>query len=258
MLTAFNRVRDWIHGVRTAAPTQVTRESLEAEPLYEAERLRIIYQLITNPASEGGAGITPKEGEWVNVESVFALHDHAYNKDWLKKWSTQYFLQTEDLDDIRNRLGEKIAFYFAFTQSYFTFLIFPASFGFVSWLILGSFSPIYGLVSAVWCTVFTEYWKQQEIDLGVRWGVKGVSKIDVRKREFEPEETITDPITGESVGFFPASKRFQRQLLQIPFALAAATSLGAVIATCFGIEVFISEVYNGPLKSVLVSLPHLK
>jgi hypothetical protein len=36
------RVRDWIHGVRTAAPSKVTRESLEAEPLYEAERLHHI------------------------------------------------------------------------------------------------------------------------------------------------------------------------------------------------------------------------
>jgi hypothetical protein len=108
LLTPY-RVRDWIHGVRTAAPNKVTRESLEAEPLYEAERLRIIYQLITHPASEGGAGITPKEDEWENVEAVFALHDHAYNKDWIKKWSSQWLLTTEDLDDIRNRLGEKVS-----------------------------------------------------------------------------------------------------------------------------------------------------
>jgi hypothetical protein len=107
----------------------------------------------------------------------------------------------------------------------------------------------------MWCTIFTEYWKHQEADLGVRWGVKGVSNIDSKKKEFVPEKTITDPVTGEQVGFFPASKRFQRQLLQIPFAIAATVSLGAVIATCFGIEVFISEVYNGPLKSVLVSPP---
>lgn len=102
------RVRDWMHGVRSAAPDKETRAALEAEPLYEAERLRIIYQLITNPTSEGGAGITPKEGEWENVESIFALHDHAYNKDWIKKWTQSYFLKTEDLDDIRNRLGEKV------------------------------------------------------------------------------------------------------------------------------------------------------
>lgn len=97
-----------MHGVRAAAPPKETREALESEPLYEAERLRIIYQLITNPVHEGGAGITPKEGEWENVESIFALHDHAYNKDWIKKWTSSYFLSAEDLDDIRNRLGEKV------------------------------------------------------------------------------------------------------------------------------------------------------
>jgi anoctamin-10 len=101
-------VRDWIHGVRASAPPKETREALESEPLYEAERLRIIYQLITNPTDEGGAGITPKDGEWEGVESIFALHDHAYNKDWIKKWTSSYFLKTEDLDDIRNRLGEKV------------------------------------------------------------------------------------------------------------------------------------------------------
>jgi anoctamin-10 len=249
------RVRDWVHGVRTAAPPKETREALEAEPLYEAERLRIIYQLITNPTDEGGAGITPKEGEWKGVESIFALHDHAYNKDWIKKWTSSYFLKTEDLDDIRNRLGEKIAFYFAFTQSYFTFLMFPAAFGFFSWLFLGHFSPIYGLVSAVWCTVFTEYWRYQETDLAVRWGVRNVSKIDIRHRSFAPEKTVTDPVTGEKVGFFASSERFKRQLLQVPFALTVVFCLGTVICTCFGIEVFISEVYNGPLKSVLVFIP---
>ncbi|KAF2733124.1 DUF590-domain-containing protein [Polyplosphaeria fusca] len=250
-----SRVRDWIHGVRVAAPPKETREALEAEPLYEAERLRIIYQLITNPASEGGAGITPKEGEWESVESIFALHDHAYNKDWIKKWGSQYFLQAEDLDDIRNRLGEKIAFYFAFTQSYFTFLFFPAAFGAAAWFLLGHFSPIYGIVSSVWCTVFTEYWKHQEADLGIRWGVRGVSRIETNRKDFKHEKEITDPVTGEKVRIFSGSKRLQRQLLVLPFAIAASTMLGALIATCFCIEVFISEVYGGPLKSILVFLP---
>ncbi|OCL05784.1 DUF590-domain-containing protein [Glonium stellatum] len=250
-----SRVRDWIYGVRAAAPPKETREALQSEPLYEAERLRILYQLITNPVSEGGAGITPKEGEWKNVESVFALHDHAYNKDWIKKWSTSYFLKAEDLDDIRNRLGEKIAFYFAFTQSYFTFLIFPAVFGFSCWLLLGYFSPVYAVINALWCTVFTEYWKHQEVDLGVRWGVRGVSRIDTKRKDFQHEKEITDPVTGEKVQIFPATKRLQRQLLQIPFALGAACVLGSLIATCFGIEIFISEVYDGPFKSVLVFLP---
>jgi anoctamin-10 len=246
------RVRDWIHGVRAAAPAKETRESLEVEPLYEAERLRIIYQLIVNPVAEGGAGITPKEGEWENVESIFALHDQAYNKDWIKKWSSQWTLTTEDLDDIRNRLGEKVAFYFAFTQSYFTFLLFPAAFGASAWLFLGHFSPIYGIVNAIWCTIFTEWWKHQEVDLGVRWGVRNVSRIEVKRKDFKHEKQINDPVTGEKVLMFPSTKRLQRQLWQIPFALSAVVMLGSLIAVCFGIEVFISEVYNGPLKSFLV------
>lgn len=103
-------MQDWIQGVRSAAPERDTRQALEKDPLYEAERLRIIYQLITNAPEDGGAGITPKHGEWKNVESIFALHDREYNKKWIKKWSTEWYLKPEDLDDIRGLFGEKVRF----------------------------------------------------------------------------------------------------------------------------------------------------
>lgn len=250
-----SRVKDWIHGVRPAAPVQEVKQSLEQEPLGEAERFRIIYQLITNPQSEGGAGITPKKGEWENVESIFALHDHIYNKEWIKKWATQWLLTPEDLDDIRNRLGERIAFYFAFTQSYFTFLLFPAGLGVFSWLFLGYFSSFYAVFVSLWCVVFTEYWKHQEHDLSIRWGVRGVKGIETKRHEYRGMHETTDPVTGEKMQVFSATERMKRQLLQVPFALAAALVLGSLIAMCFGIEVFISEIYSGPMKSLLVFLP---
>lgn len=56
-----SRVKDWIHGVRAAAPSKETQKAIEDEPLHEAERYRIIYRMITNPEEEGGAGITPKD-----------------------------------------------------------------------------------------------------------------------------------------------------------------------------------------------------
>lgn len=211
--------------------------------------------MITGPKAEGGAGITPKHGEWKDVESVFPLHDHAFNKEWIKKWATMTFLKVEDLDEIRDRFGEKIAFYFAFTQSYFSFLLFPAVFGFSCWVLLGHFSPVYAIVNCLWCITFFEYWKRQEIDLGVRWGVKDVGAIQEKRREFQHEKEVKDPITGETVQIFPATKRLSRQLLQIPFAVLASLALGTLIATCFGIEILLSEVYSGPFKSVLVSLP---
>ena len=226
--------------------------SLSDDPLYPAERLRIVHSLITNPKEQGGAGITPGKGDWQEVESIFALHDHEFNKKWIKKWASTTLLKVEDLDEIRNHLGEKVAFYFAFTQAYFTALIGIASFGFGAWIILGNFSPIYGLINSLLCIGFVEYWKFQQDELALRWGVKGVSAIEMKRHDFIPDKEVRDPVTGEMTLVFPGSKRLQRQALQVPFALAAALALGSLIAISFGIEIFISEIYNGPAKSVLV------
>lgn len=149
----------------------------------------------------------------------------------------------------------QIAYYFAFLQTYFTFLIFLAAFGFSTWVLLGYFSTIYAVVNCLWCVVFVEWWKRQEADLAIRWGVRNVSAIQEKRREFEHEKEFKDHITGETVRWFSAKKRLQRQLLQVPFALLAAFALGTLICTCFGIEIFISEIYNGPFKSVLVFIP---
>lgn len=247
-----SRVQDWLYGVRTAAPEKEMKRSIEEEPVTEAERLRLVYLLITKPRNEGGAGITPKKEEWEGVESIFALHDHQFNKAWIKHLGSKYYLNQKDLEDIKNRFGEKIAFYFAFLQSYFIFLLFPAGFGFSAWVLLGGYSPIYAIINALWGVFFVEYWKKQQTDLAVQWGVRGVSKIQRKRPNFKHEGEVTDPITGESVKVYSPAKRLSRQLLQVPFAIAAALVLGGLIATCFGIEIFISEVYDGPFKSYLV------
>lgn len=131
--------------------------------------------------------------------------------------------------------------------------MFPAAFGFASWVLLGHNSGVYAVVNGLWCVTFVEYWKRQELDLGVRWDVKGVSAISQKRREFQHEKEVQDPVTGETMQVFPATTRLSRQLLQVPFAIFASIALGTLIATCFGIEIFLSEIYNGPLKSVLVS-----
>ena len=267
MLTE-NRVRDWLYGLRAAEPDRETHIALNALPPTQSERYRIVHHLITSPTSEGGAGITPQIGEWKNVESVFPLHDHAFNRHWISKWSKETFLRPEDLDEIRDEFGEKVgkcarfymdttdfhkvAFYFAFTQSYFAFLIFIAVFGLSSWVLLGPFSPIYAIVNTLWCVTFTEYWKRQEIDLGIKWGVRGISEIHEKRHDFKHEKEIKDPITGEKILVFPSSKRLLRQSLAVPFGILAMLALGTIIATCFGIEIFLSEVYSGPFKSFLV------
>lgn len=106
-----------------------------------------------------------------------------------------------------------------------------------------------------WSVIFIEYWTRQEKELAVRWGVKNVGSIESKRREFRPRKVHKDPLTGEEIAWFPAKERLQRQLLQIPLALASAIVLGLVICTCYAIEVFISEIYSGPFKSILVFSP---
>ncbi|KAL8407920.1 hypothetical protein RB594_006649 [Gaeumannomyces avenae] len=250
------RLQDWLYGVRPSAPNkQDLSNQFEDEPVTEAERLRLCYLLITKSKNDGGAGITPKMGQWKHVASIFPLHDHAFNRQWIKRWSTKYVLDDADLNEIRNKFGESVAFYFAFLQSYFKFLVFPAAFGFSAWLILGNFSWFYALVNCLWSVVFFEYWRKKEVDLAVQWGVRGVSKIQRPRAQFQHEREAQDPVTGEIIKVFPPLKRLARQLLQLPFAMACMAILGSMIFSCFAIEIFINEVYNGPFKQYLTFLP---
>ncbi|PNY28767.1 Uncharacterized protein TCAP_01319 [Tolypocladium capitatum] len=249
------RLQDWLHGVRTSEPGADISRSLEDEPVTEAERLRLVYQMIARPENEGGAGITETGPRWKYVDGVFPVHDQAFNKAWIQKWSKKYLLDQADIDEIRNKFGENVAFYFAFLRSYFLFLVFPSVFGFVAWFLMGQFSYLYALGCGLWSVVFLEYWKQKEVDLGVRWGVRGVSSIQYPRSEFRWECETEDPVTGEPKRVYPQIKRIQTQLLQMPFAFACVVVLGGLVVICNSLEIFINEVYDGPFKQYLAFLP---
>ncbi|KND88807.1 Uncharacterized protein TOPH_06579 [Tolypocladium ophioglossoides CBS 100239] len=247
------RLQDWLHGVRTSEPETDISQSLKDEPVTEAEHLRLVYQMIARPENEGGAGIT--ETRWKYVDGVFPVHDQAFNKAWIQKWSQKYLLDQADIDEIRNKFGENVAFYFAFLRSYFCFLVFPSIFGFTAWLLMGQFAYLYALGCGLWSVVFFEYWKQKEVDLSVQWGVRGVSSIQYPRPEFKWEFETEDAVTGEPKRVYPQIKRIQTQLLQIPFAFACVLVLGGLVVICNSLEIFINEVYDGPFKQYLAFVP---
>ena len=80
LLTCGVRLYEWLYGVRLAAPDDRTRASIDEEKLTEAERLRVVYHLITSPERDGGAGVTPGLDGWNYVESIFPLHDAKFNR----------------------------------------------------------------------------------------------------------------------------------------------------------------------------------
>lgn len=246
-----SRMQDWLHGVRTTGPEADASRALDEEPVTEAERLRIVYQLITQPVNEGGAGV----GTSSFSKTVFPLRDQAFNRAWIQKWSKKQFLEQGDIDEIRNKFGESVGLYFAFLRSYSTFIVFPAALGFAAWLLLGQFSYTYALGCGLWSVVFFEYWKKKEVDLAVQWGVRGVSAIEHQRPGFQWEFETEDPITGEPRKVYPYTKRLRTQLLQIPFALASILVLGGLVVFCNSLEIFINEVYDGPFKQYLAFVP---
>lgn len=149
----------------------------------------------------------------------------------------------------------QVAFYFAFIQSYSSFLVFPAVWGTVTWWYLGPYSITFAIGNCLWAMVFVEYWKIREKDLSLRWEVKGVGALKVTRTQYIWEKEVKDPITGQTVQVFSPYRQFLRQLLLVPFASVAAAALGGLIVITFAMEVFISEVYTGSFQGYLEFLP---
>lgn len=108
-LTRLRSVKDYLHGLRNTPPGGDDDEDEDSPgPQTDAERLRVINYMLTASIDDGGANITPKFGKWKYVDSLFPLHDDRTNEAWMKDWSHKTFLTKADLDQIRDKFGEKV------------------------------------------------------------------------------------------------------------------------------------------------------
>lgn len=249
-----SRVKDWLYGITKQHPGG--RKDSVVKGAYEAEEVLAMLHLVNWRKELGGAGIHPQFGKWKNVDAIFPLHNARENQALLRHLSKKIFLYTEDLDEIRDLWGPKVAFYFAFLQTYFLSLAFPCVAGLLAWQLLPKFSLIFALIIGIWCAVFLEYWKIQEIDLSIRWQVRGVRGLKTNRPQYKYEKEVIDA-AGRVQHYFPKWKQITRQLVVVPFVGLSALLLGVIIVAVFAAEVFISEAYEGPYKIYLVTSPTL-
>ncbi|KAK2612544.1 hypothetical protein QQS21_001482 [Conoideocrella luteorostrata] len=246
------RVKDWLYAITQSHPGGDKDTAVKG--MFEAEELLAMYHLVLWPKELGGAGITPGVGPWENVKCMFPLQNETENQSVLRHLSKRLVLTTSDFDRIRDLHGSKIAFYFVFIQTYLMFLTFPAVTGLIAWQFLSKYSLAYAILTTVWCTVFLEYWKVQEVDLSIRWRVKGINKVKVNRPSFKYDKVIKDE-HGRTKHYFPKWKQISRQLLQVPFILLSTLALGLMICSVFVVEVLICETYEGPYRSILEYVP---
>lgn len=236
-------------------PSKLLETQLDtADHISAAERQRLVYRIIVGPASDGCAEINAEKSQY--VDSIFPLQDRAFNKEWIKSWSSKWLINRQDLRQIREHFGEEIAMYFAFLQSYFLWLALPAAVGVLWWGLGWSFSWQFGVLLVLWGILFTETWTRRESDIATYWGVHGVQRAgSVRRANFTPERYIADPATGEQIPYFSNGKRWVRRMLGVPVVLILAVVMAVFISFIFALQTFLGEYYDGPFRTVLGLTP---
>ncbi|KAJ1672751.1 hypothetical protein EV182_006572, partial [Spiromyces aspiralis] len=228
--------------------------ALTLDRISPAERIRLVYHIITGPENERCAGINPDNEPWIHA--ILPLHDRRFNKQWIKRWSVKWLIDYTDLNSIRTHFGEEIAMYFAFLQNYFLWLIAPTVLGVLTYIRGVAFSWGFGVLIVAWSLFLTEVWERRQKDLASFWGTKGVSEAEEGWRpSFRPDRWVADPVTGRPTPYFSNSKRWARRLVGFPILLLAAAAMAALVSFMFALQTFFEEYYEGPFQAPLVYLP---
>jgi len=233
-----------------------------ASKLATSDRLYIIYNLLTRPTWEGGVGIsTENEGGWhqtggMYLESFFTLHNKELNNKWIKYWSKKWALSTEDMTDIRNHFGSRVAYYFAFVQKYFMSLILPAIVGLLSFFFDKRFSIVYGIFIVLWGIFFIILWNRHAEQLAILWNVNNCTNTEKIRPEFRAERMEKDKVTDEYVPYYPNWKRWvKRVCLTYPFIILCAVLTVCVFVCVISIEIWVRDLYKGPFKFFMCYIP---
>lgn len=73
-----HRIRDFLLGIRVKGLDDEDAGLGDTTGLTDAERLRVVYEILTGPESDGGANVSPNLDPY--VESIMALHDDRFDK----------------------------------------------------------------------------------------------------------------------------------------------------------------------------------
>jgi hypothetical protein len=130
---------------------------------------------------------------FVNAKETENISHYSYY-DPLNEGVLQAAIFYQPIEEVRDYFGDAVAIYFAWMGLYAHCLIFPALFGFASfvWQTTLNLSPDenpttipYSVFFAMWSISFLSAWKQRENEYRFLWGSKGYEKCEVPRVEFK-------------------------------------------------------------------------
>ncbi|EEB06130.2 membrane transporter [Schizosaccharomyces japonicus yFS275] len=157
--------------------------------------------------------------------------------------------------NVKAHLGSEVSLYFAFMQFYFLNLVVPSAWGVFCYYFLGDYSFIFAFGILLWGIFFAQAWKVRERSLSQRWSINGCDRKEKCVQEFKPLSFKVDSFTGRARPFFPQWETVLRTLPTVPLLLVSGGVLLGLLAGIFALEVYLVELYNGPLKFLLTLLP---
>ncbi|KAF8327348.1 calcium-activated chloride channel-domain-containing protein [Amanita rubescens] len=230
------RHSDFLSGL----PVTPLSEDATIGPLSPADRIRLVHSYITSMPIDGGLGITPDSPEWDCIESIFPLHDREFNEQWIRSWKPKQ-LASVSIRDVREEFGDSVAYYYDFLSAYTYFLIFPAALGLIAYFFFEPYSPTYSILICIWSMVFVEWWRIHERLLSLRIGTRGSARVEKRRVEYRP-------------GMKWWNKDL-RVFASVPLITLFATLLAVILTGIFVLEVFVTQLYEGPGKQIVSFAP---
>mgnify|MGYP000846242841 CR=1 FL=1 len=220
------------------------------------ERIRLLQSLLELPQHEGGCGLNLDDLLATKVlTAVVSIHEiEGRRTELMRIWVSPPLKLTvnQPLDRVRDYFGERIAFYYAFTEELTNAILYPAAMGAVLFIVSqiwynGStdnmFTPMYSMFILVWITYFLKRWRRAEARLAAHWHVVDYRETERQRKEFEGDEArgfysdegywVPVPDDDEYADKAPLTKRFlpseRRERVLYSYVLLTPILVGMVV-----------------------------
>lgn len=220
-----------------------------------ADKSRIIYEYLVN--DDDGLKLQINNGDWKFIKDIIP----SSNFELIKKESNYAVnnifkifssdLETHQSDFLFKNYGSSYAFYNIFQLDYLNSLIVLSFLGLIANSIFGRYSIIFTIINCFWSSGFYIYWNFKEKSLSNLWNLKNVDKIkkfNLLKKNSEKKVNSILPSVDNSITLL-------KQFAFVPIAIGFIVTLIFYQLSCFVLEIFINEIYEGPLKSILSLIP---
>jgi hypothetical protein len=185
------------------------------QPFRSSQRQQLIDSLIQSRQFEGGANLdieTYVDSGRGGLLQIFPTHENEERERLYRSWTRISNLwRGIPVHDIRDYFGESIAFYFAFLSFYIRALALPSAFGLAVFVMSivklssdNSLTPVYSGFTALWVTVFLEFWKRRRNLLSFKWDMTEFQQVDKVRPQFHG--TLAPGFFAET-GFVKLRKR---------------------------------------------------